>query len=103
MAETARLLRDRTTITRLLVLAELEREPGLTLSEVARRLDVTVQAVSTYAKGLEADGLLAEGAVTPRGLQELHEGVRRLRGAIHAVATPLAGIRLTSALAAARV
>ena len=103
----ARLLRDKSGLTRLLVLAELEREPGITLSEVARRLDVTVQAVSTYAKGLVDDGLLAGGehglALTPRGLQHLHEGVRQLRHAVDAVATPLSVIRVTSAVAAARI
>lgn len=102
-----RLLRDKSRVTRLLVLAELDREPGMTLSDVARRLGVTVQAVSTYAKALVTDGLLAtEGAshrVTPRGLQELHEGVRRLRSAIDAVAAPLSVIRTTSAVAAARI
>lgn len=106
-ASPARLLRDKSGLTRVLILAELEREPGATLSDVARRLDVTVQAVSTYAKALVADGLLRpeEGAlvVTPRGLQELHEGVRRLRSAVDAIATPLAVIRVTSAVAAARI
>ena len=102
-----RALRDKAAITRLLVLAELEKDPGATLSDVAERLDVTVQAVSTYAKGLVADGLLESSTgphrVTPRGLQALHEGVRRLRSAVDAVATPLAVIRTTSAVAATRI
>lgn len=102
-----KLLRDRSGLTRLLVLAALEKEPGCTLSEVARRLDVTVQAVSAYAKGLAEDGLLADGehgyAVTPQGLQHVHEGVRQLRAAVDAVATPLSVIRVASAVAAARV
>lgn len=102
-----RVLRDKAGITRLLVLAELEKDPGATLSEVAERLDVTVQAVSTYAKGLVADGLLESSTgphrVTPRGLQALHEGVRRLRSAVDAVATPLAVIRTTSAVAATKI
>lgn len=102
-----RLLRDKSAVTRVLVLAEVEREPGVTLSEVARRLDVTVQAVSTYAKGLVEDGLLqatdAGHALTPEGLQHLHESVRQLRAAVDAVATPLSVIRVTSAVAAARI
>lgn len=100
------LLRDKSGVTRLLVLAQLEREPGATLSEVADRLGVTVQAVSTYAKALEADGLLAADGparVTPRGLQALHEGVRALRAEIDALATPLSIIRTTSAVAATKV
>lgn len=101
----ARLLRDRSGLTRLLILAELEREPGASLSDVARRLGVTVQAVSTYARALSDEGLLQSGAhaPTPRGLQHLHEGVRRLRGAVDAVTAPLAVIRVTSAVAAARI
>lgn len=100
-------LRDKGSITRLLVLAELERDRGATLSEVAERLGVTVQAVSTYAKTLAEEGLLENGAgahrVTPRGLQTLHEGVRRLRSAVDALATPLAVIRYASAVAATPV
>lgn len=102
----ARLLRDKAAVTRILILAELEREPGATLSEVAARLDVTVQAVSTYAKALVAEGLLAEEGpqrVTPLGLQALHEGVRQMRAAVDEVAKPLAVIRVTSAVAATRV
>lgn len=106
-ASPARLLRDKSGLTRILILAELERAPGTTLSDVARRLDVTVQAVSAYAKELAIDGLLAvdDGSyrVSSRGLQELHEGVRRLRGAIDSVATPLSVIRVTSAVATAKV
>lgn len=100
-------LRDKSGVTRILILAELERAPGATLSEVAERLGVTVQAVSTYAKSLTADGLLQENVpgqrVTPLGLQRLHEGVRMLRSAVDAVAAPLAVIRVTSAVAATRV
>lgn len=101
-----RLLRDKAGVTRILILAELEREPGATLSDVAERLDVTVQAVSAYAKELVADGLLAESGphrVTAKGLQTLHEGVRQLRSAVDAVATPLAVIRVASAVAATKV
>ena len=100
------MLRDKAAITRLLILAEMEREPGATLSDVAEKLDVTVQAVSAYAKELVADGLLAEAGpqrVTPKGLQALHEGVRQLRSAVDDVATPLAVIRVASAIAATKV
>lgn len=101
-----KLLRDKAGVTRILILAELEREPGATLSGVAERLDVTVQAVSAYAKELVAEGLLAEEGpqrVTPKGLQTLHEGVRRLRAAVDSVATPLSVIRVTSAIADTKV
>ena len=101
-----RLLRDKSGVTRLLILAEMEREPGATLSDIAAKLDVTVQAVSAYAKELVSDGLLAEEGphrVTPKGLQTLHEGVRQLRAAVDAVATPLAVIRVASAIAATKI
>src|SRR5688572_11393470 len=91
--EPIRRLRDRTAITRLLILAELERRPGTTLSDVADGLGITVQAVSAHAKELTGQGWLrlAEGAYrgTPKGLQALHEGVRHLHDAVSALAAPL--------------
>lgn len=105
--EPLRRLRDRTAITRLLILAELERRPGTTLSDVAAALGITVQAVSAHAKGLSAQGWLRadDGAyrATPKGLQALHEGVRHLHDAVDALAQPLAVIQVTSAVAGAAV
>lgn len=102
-----RRLRDRTGITRLLILAELERRPGTTLSDVAEALGVTVQAVSAHAKDLGSLGWLRsdEGAyrATPKGLQALHEGVRHLRDAVGELAAPLDVIQVTSAIATAPV
>lgn len=102
-----RRLRDRTGITRLLILAELERRPGTTLSEVALSLGVTVQAVSAHAKELSLLGWLrtedSTYRATPKGLQSLHEGVRHLRDAIGALAAPLDVIQLTSAVAASAI
>ena len=102
-----RRLRDRTGITRLLILAELERREGTTLSDVASALGVTVQAVSAHAKDLAAMGWLrsAEGSyrATPKGLQSLHEGVRHLRDAVGALAAPLDVIQLASAVAVANI
>ncbi|MEO7397059.1 MAG: winged helix-turn-helix transcriptional regulator [Ilumatobacteraceae bacterium] len=105
--ESHRRLRDRTGITRLLILAELERRPGTTLSDAAGVLGVTVQAVSAHAKELSALGWLhtQEGTyrATPKGLQSLHEGVRHLHDAVAALAAPLDVIQLTSAVAASPV
>jgi predicted transcriptional regulator len=102
-----RRLRDRTGITRLLILAELERRPGTTLSDVAAALGVTVQAVSAHAKDLSALGWLriedSDYRATPKGLQSLHEGVRHLRDAVGALAAPLDVIQLTSAIAASAI
>jgi predicted transcriptional regulator len=106
-ADSRRLLRDRTGITRLLILAELERQPGTTLSDVADGLGVTVQAVSAHAKELASSGWLrTDGGTyraTPKGLQSLHEGVRHLHDAVAALAAPLDVIQVTSAIAAAPV
>ncbi|MFA5943303.1 MAG: winged helix-turn-helix transcriptional regulator [Candidatus Thermoplasmatota archaeon] len=103
--DTRRHLRDRTGITRLLILAELERRPGTTLSDVGEGLGITVQAVSAHAKDLFSLGWLKteEGTyrATPKGMQSLHEGVRHLHDAVAAVAAPLDVIQLTSAIAAA--
>ncbi|MEA3166376.1 MAG: putative transcriptional regulator [Thermoplasmata archaeon] len=105
--DTRRRLRDRTGITRLLILAELERRPGTTLSDVAASLGVTVQAVSAHAKDLSGLGWLriedSAYRATPKGLQSLHEGVRHLRDAIGALAAPLDVIQLTSAVAASAI
>src|SRR5687768_15574028 len=107
MADPRTSLRDRTGITRLLILAELERRPGTTLSDVAGSLGVTVQAVSAHAKDLTKLGWLRseDGTyrATPKGLQSLHEGVRHLRDAVGALAAPLDVIQLTSAIASSPV
>ena len=100
-------LRDRTETTRLLILAMLQAEAGATLSGVAQRLGITVQAVSAHARALAGEGLLAahDGLYrpTPRGLQALHEGVRSLRDAVAALAAPLDVIQVASAVAAAPI
>lgn len=105
--EALRRLRDRTGITRLLILAELERRPGTTLSEIATALGVTVQAISTHAKDLASRGWLraddGDYRATPKGLQSLHEGVRHLRDSVTALALPLDVIQLASAVAAAPI
>ena len=96
-------LRDRTGITRLLIVAELQRRTGSTLSDIAPTLGVTVQAVSAHAKELAVLGWLRveDGSykVTPKGLQSLHEGVRGLNDAVAAIASPLDVIQVTSAVA----
>ncbi len=101
--QSARSLRDKSGNTRLLILAQLQQHPGSTLSDVAGHLGVTVQAVSSYARDLAADGAMTGGPggyrVTPRGLGLLHEGTRRLRDAVEAVTAPLRDVRVASAVA----
>lgn len=95
--------RDRTHLTRLLVLRELHVHKRRTLREIADALGVSVQAVSTYAKGLAVDGLLAERGgryqPTPKGLQVLQEGFARLRRVVDDALAPLTVIEATSAIA----
>lgn len=102
----AETLRDRTATTRLLIVARLAQGQP-TLSQVAQGIGVTVQAVSAHAQQLTRLGWLEPGAaglrVTPKGMQALHEGVRRLRDAVATIAGSLDVIQVTSALAAAPV
>ena len=96
-------LRDRTGLTRVLMLAAMEEAPGITLSDIAARLEISVQAVWTHARQLAADGLISQGdeqRVSSAGRAFLHEHVRRLRAAVDEVSAPLALIRTTSAIAA---
>lgn len=107
MEEPLHRLRDRTAITRMLIVAELHRRPGATLSDVADALGITVQAVSVHARALATAGSLrlADGSyqVAPRGLQSLHEGVRHLHDALNDLAAPLDVIQVTSAVAATAI
>src|ERR1041385_1028565 len=107
MEDALRRLRDRTAITRPLILGELQRRAGATLSGVAQTLGITVQAVSAHAKSLATTGWLRSDAgaytVTPKGLQALHEGVRHLNDAVAALAAPLDVIQVASAVAASPV
>lgn len=107
VADPIRPLRDRTQTTRILILAMLQTEPGITLSSVAQRLGVTVQAVSAHARHLTDEALLVavEGTYrpTPRGMQVLHEGVRQLRDAVASLAAPLDVIQVASAVATAPI
>lgn len=105
--DAAHLLRNKADVTRLLILADLHQRPEASLSDAAERLGVTVQAVSAHGKVLLATGLLErEGrrfVLTPKGLQSLHEGARRLRSALDELVPPASLIRVTSAIATGRV
>ena len=95
-------LRDKAENTRLLILAFLH-QGSTTLSEVANRLEVTVQAVSLHTKHMVNENLLRMQDSTPRltakGLQHLHEGLRRLRDTVNLLSVDLNVIHATSAIA----
>lgn len=94
-------LRDRAMMTRLLVLADLEQNPGTSLSSVGRRLGITVQAVSDHVRALAADGSVhgSPPRVTPVGRQALREGADRIRRAARELVPPGQVIDATSARA----
>ncbi len=96
-------LRDRTRLTQLMILRELHERPGRSLTDIARALSVTVQAVSAHVKRLEQEGLTTrvDGAPAPTGagLQALTEGFRELKRAVDEAVQSLAEIHVTSARA----
>jgi putative transcriptional regulator len=77
-----RILRDLRLSTKVLILYEMMREPGVGQRDLAVTLDVTPQAVSDYLKHMEQEGLVErEGrAVRPTmvGFQFLQEHLQEL-------------------------
>ncbi|MGQ0535413.1 MAG: DUF7839 domain-containing protein [Methanobacteriota archaeon] len=100
-------LRDRTLLTRLLILREFVSRPDAPLRDVAKALGVTPQAVSGHVAALSRDGLVAEGSgrrvVTPSGVQALQEGLRSVKRAVDEALEPLAVVDVTSAIAKTRI
>lgn len=96
-------LRDRTRTTRLLILAEL-MGGGVPLTAVARRLGVSVQAVSAHVQRLRAAGLVGpDQRPTPEGLHALAQDAEALRRAVAELTQRLATSTTISARAAAPV
>lgn len=77
-----RILRDLRLSTKVLILYEMVREPGVGQRDLASRLEVTPQAVSDYLKHMEDEGLVErEGrSVRPTvvGFQFLQEHLQEL-------------------------
>ncbi len=77
-----RMLRDLRLSTKVLILYEMVKQPGIAQRELAATLDVTPQAVSDYLKHMEEEGLVEkEGrAVRPTmvGFQFLQEHLQEL-------------------------
>lgn len=64
----------------LSALGHLKRQPGLSYSELARRVSVTVQSMQTTAGHLEQHGLVERGATTSPGRRaDLHVTDRGLQ------------------------
>src|SRR5688500_3887012 len=103
MAEAPAVLRDRTRITRLLILREVTEKPRIPLRDVAERLGVTVQAVWQHAAALLAAApVRAAGArrgPTAAGVQARQEGFSDLKRAVDEAVAALARVDVTAAVA----
>ncbi len=81
-ARNMRILRDLRLSTKVLLLYDMLREPGVGQRELAARLDVTPQAISDYLKHMEEEGLVErEGRATRPtmvGFQFLQEHLQEL-------------------------
>ncbi|HVL48403.1 MAG TPA: hypothetical protein VM889_07595 [Candidatus Thermoplasmatota archaeon] len=105
----ARPLRDRTAVTKLLIMKQLVAGgPRTSQRAMAAALDVTVQAVSAYLHQMAKEKLLERDPAggwtpTPRGIQTLQEGFRDLKRAVDGALADLAVVEAASALAATRV
>lgn len=101
------ILRDRTRLTRVLVLLELSRTKPGTLAEVARAFGLTVQAVSNYVRALVDEGLVvvAEGRYVPtrQGLQYLQEHLHDIKSVVDGAVRQVNVIETCAARAARAV
>jgi putative transcriptional regulator len=77
-----RILRDLRLSTKVLILYQMVKEPGVGQRDLAGILDVTPQAVSDYLKHMEEDGLIEregrEARPTMVGFQFLQEHLQEL-------------------------
>ncbi|MCA1814094.1 MAG: hypothetical protein LC624_09115 [Halobacteriales archaeon] len=102
-----RLLRDKASLTRLLLLLEVQRGTHTKLRGLADKLGMTVQGVSNYVQEAQRAGLVRAGRgryeLTPKGLQALQEGVGELKGFSDAAYQRIHVIERCAAVAGARV
>ncbi len=99
-------LRERGRWTRAAIVSVATECPGISRSAVAKRLGVTVQAVSVQAQELVESGLLADDGglrPTPEGIAALQADSAALQAAAKQLAGPLAEMDVISAVAARRI
>jgi len=100
-------LREKATVTKLLILREFHCAPRSTLRPIAEALDVTVQAVSNYVRDLAREGLLELSGdryvLTPAGIAFLQQGFQDLRREVDEALHDVNIIRVASALAGAPI
>lgn len=77
-----KILRDLRLSTKVLILYEMTRSPGVHQRDLAMALDVTPQAISEYLRHMEEEGLVEregrESRPTVRGFQFLQDNLREL-------------------------
>ncbi|MCK5560837.1 MAG: winged helix-turn-helix transcriptional regulator [Thermoplasmata archaeon] len=99
-----RVLRDLRAFTKLLILLELKSQPRTKMHEIAKRLDVTTQAISEYIKLMLHEKLLVkingEYKLTREGVEFLHKNISELKEFLDASIEGLDIINVCTALAA---
>ncbi len=76
------ILRDKSKITKMLILLELLRGKRK-LKEIAEAIDITVQGASEYLKILESEELVKNWKITPRGWEYLDSALEELGDFVH--------------------
>jgi putative transcriptional regulator len=98
-----KLLRDLREATRLLILLEVTTQKPRTLKPLAEKLEMTIQGVSEYLKGMSEEGLILKGAegyrATKKGVKFLHDNLRSLREFVEASAKEMRFVDVATALA----
>jgi len=103
------ILQDRNLTTKFRILAEIARnQPNIQQKDIARRLQVTSQAISKYVKELLEDGwLISDGRskyrVTKEGVNWLLKSLRDLKDYSNFVEESLTRITVCAAVAASDI
>ncbi len=101
------MLRDLKRNTEMLLLVEILRSPSVRMKELAKRLDITTQAVSQYISAMRKEGLLREQAgglrPTRKGMQIAQEHFTRLKDFTDATLRSIAVIDRTVAIAGKKI
>ncbi len=101
----AEVLRNKNLLTKFQILVELAaNQPNIQQRDIARRLNITPQAISEYIKELIKEGLLtSEGRsrykVTTEGVNRVLKALRELRSFSSFAAKAVANISVSAAMA----
>jgi putative transcriptional regulator len=102
-----KVLRDLRAFTKLLILLELKSQPRIKMNEIAKRLDVTIQAVSEYFKIMINEKLVTkvngDYKLTPEGVEFLHNNLSELKEFLDKKVEGLDIINVCAAIAGERL